>query len=199
MNVGKKKTPAQMRKYKREWAAKDRKENPERNLAAAKKYRESHRKECNELAKIYYQNHPKYQKRQLKRLKVWMKNNQDKVKAARRRYNKDNKKRNNQLKYNWVKRNPEKRRIINSMYITKRKRAMGNGLVTVNDWMNILKKHNHKCAYCGCSNKKLTADHVIPLSRGGTHTPSNIVPACQSCNSSKSSFLLKEWESKKIA
>lgn len=31
-----------------------------------------------------------------------------------------------------------------------------------------------------------SGDHVIPLSKGGHHTASNVVPACGPCNSVKS-------------
>jgi len=39
-----------------------------------------------------------------------------------------------------------------------------------------------RCAYCGEKPKKLTIDHVIPLSKRGSHTPENLVPACWPCN-----------------
>lgn len=43
------------------------------------------------------------------------------------------------------------------------------------------------CHYC---NKKfainsLTLDHVVPLARGGTTTPGNVVPSCKECNKNK--------------
>lgn len=43
------------------------------------------------------------------------------------------------------------------------------------------------CHYCGqkFSVQDLTMDHVVPLARGGTTTPGNTVPACQSCNKAK--------------
>jgi 5-methylcytosine-specific restriction endonuclease McrA len=41
------------------------------------------------------------------------------------------------------------------------------------------------CAY-GCGREASTMDHVWPVSRRGKSEPSNLVPACQSCNSSKS-------------
>jgi len=48
------------------------------------------------------------------------------------------------------------------------------------------------CGYCGCtftvSNRSM--DHFVPLSRGGDHTRSNLVPACTSCNSRKQDRLL---------
>lgn len=40
------------------------------------------------------------------------------------------------------------------------------------------------CFYCRTS-KATQADHRLPLSRGGSHWPSNIVPSCQRCNASK--------------
>ena len=49
------------------------------------------------------------------------------------------------------------------------------------------------CIYCG-SIEKISLDHVIPLKFGGRHTKGNIVPACQSCNSSKKNRLLMEWK-----
>ncbi len=50
------------------------------------------------------------------------------------------------------------------------------------------------CAYCGKWHEKLTLDHLVPKSKGGPHfSRFNLVPACFSCNSSKSSFLVFEW------
>lgn len=55
---------------------------------------------------------------------------------------------------------------------------------TSTDWDNCLNHFDHKCAYCGKS-EKLTQDHFIPLSHGGEYALSNIIPVCLSCNSSK--------------
>jgi len=48
------------------------------------------------------------------------------------------------------------------------------------------------CKYCKqpCSP---TIDHVVPIARGGRHEPSNVVPACRACNSSKAAHLIHEW------
>jgi 5-methylcytosine-specific restriction endonuclease McrA len=64
------------------------------------------------------------------------------------------------------------------------------GVVTAEDWIAILQQHKHRCFYCKTRRLKLTMDHVIPLSRGGTHTKENIVPACQPCNSKKSAKII---------
>jgi 5-methylcytosine-specific restriction enzyme A len=43
------------------------------------------------------------------------------------------------------------------------------------------------CHYCEKKFKpsQLTMDHVVPLARGGTSTPGNIVPSCKNCNRDK--------------
>lgn len=48
----------------------------------------------------------------------------------------------------------------------------------------IFRRDNHECAYCG-SKKDLTIDHVIPRSRGGRNTWTNLVACCQKCNLKK--------------
>lgn len=46
------------------------------------------------------------------------------------------------------------------------------------------------CAACGTT-KDLTADHILPKSRGGLNALSNYEVLCRSCNSSKGSIPLK--------
>jgi hypothetical protein len=52
----------------------------------------------------------------------------------------------------------------------------------------ILRRDNHACRYCGAAapDVKLTVDHVIPVALGGTDEPSNLVTACEPCNTGKS-------------
>lgn len=55
----------------------------------------------------------------------------------------------------------------------------------------VLRRDHHTCQYCG-SNKRLTLDHVIPVSKGGQHTWNNVVTACERCNQHKSDRTLVE-------
>lgn len=48
----------------------------------------------------------------------------------------------------------------------------------------IVKEFNGKCLCCG-SRKKLTIDHVVPISQGGTDDIENLQLLCRSCNSRK--------------
>jgi 5-methylcytosine-specific restriction endonuclease McrA len=44
-------------------------------------------------------------------------------------------------------------------------------------------RDNYECQYCG--GRAENVDHVIPRSRGGTHSWENVVAACRPCNSRK--------------
>lgn len=63
---------------------------------------------------------------------------------------------------------------------------------TLEQWLAKLASYDARCAYCG-SIGKMTRDHVVPLSLGGSNAIENIVPACQWCNGSKWNRLLEEW------
>jgi 5-methylcytosine-specific restriction endonuclease McrA len=49
----------------------------------------------------------------------------------------------------------------------------------------IFLRDGYTCQYCGIRTSNLTIDHVIPRSRGGSHTWDNVVAACQPCNHRK--------------
>lgn len=57
----------------------------------------------------------------------------------------------------------------------------------------IYKRDGYKCTSCSCvvvksktyKPNQATIDHIIPMSKGGSHTIDNVVTMCQSCNSLK--------------
>lgn len=49
------------------------------------------------------------------------------------------------------------------------------------------------CAYCGVTAAALQKDCVLPISRGGRYTLTNVVPACRSCNASKLNSEVSGW------
>lgn len=58
----------------------------------------------------------------------------------------------------------------------------------------VLESNNYVCTYCG--GHANTADHVIPVSKGGGHSLDNLVPACTTCNSTRQDrdrVRLKYW------
>lgn len=50
-----------------------------------------------------------------------------------------------------------------------------------------------QCAYCDRFCAKLTRDHIVPRSRGGTWNPSNIALVCLECNQNKADKPLEQW------
>lgn len=91
------------------------------------------------------------------------------------------------------------RRKANSIYrknpkgkaLKYRQYAMRKGAIVSSDhpltaaeWIQIVQAHQGRCHYCK-QQTTLTLDHVIPLSKGGQHTKTNVVPACGPCNSKK--------------
>lgn len=67
-----------------------------------------------------------------------------------------------------------------------RKRDNG-GSHTVAEWATLKAQYNWTCPACRQSEPKikLTEDHIIPVSRGGSNNIENIQPLCGSCNSKK--------------
>ncbi len=54
----------------------------------------------------------------------------------------------------------------------------------------LMHRDRFRCAYC--AGKAETIDHVVPRSRGGTHTWENCVACCARCNHKKADKLLAE-------
>lgn len=60
------------------------------------------------------------------------------------------------------------------------------------DWLRTV---DPRCFYCGRHLKPnaTTLDHIVPVSRGGTHHPQNLALACPLCNAAKRERTLLEW------
>jgi hypothetical protein len=68
------------------------------------------------------------------------------------------------------------------------KRLKIDGLThTFGEWEILKKQYGYTCPHCGKSEPeiKLTEDHIIPLSKGGSDLIENIQPLCGTCNSIK--------------
>ncbi|MBU2512510.1 HNH endonuclease [bacterium] len=76
----------------------------------------------------------------------------------------------------------------------RREKAKARELRQSQWWKNLRGKG--KCYYCRqrFPAKTLTMDHVIPISRGGKSTRSNIVSCCKECNNKKKYLLPVEWD-----
>ena len=61
------------------------------------------------------------------------------------------------------------------------------GSCSAAEWQEILDFYGNKCLRCEklAADCTLTQDHVIPVSKGGSHWPENLQPLCRPCNSAK--------------
>lgn len=49
----------------------------------------------------------------------------------------------------------------------------------------VFERDGHRCQYCGASDTRLHADHIVPVSKGGRNLLENLLTACWFCNLSK--------------
>lgn len=156
-----------LRVYKREWIRKWRVANPEK---AKEKDREKRRKNPESMHKSNKRRYDANPEGMRARSRAFRLAHPEQTKAAQHTYRKAH---------------PEKHRADE-----KRRRAT-HANAPVNDlthaqWLEIQAAQDHRCYYCGkrCRGK-LTQDHILPLSKGGSHTLHNVIGACRSCNSRK--------------
>jgi 5-methylcytosine-specific restriction endonuclease McrA len=141
---------------------------PHKNPAAKKKYDlmyyRNHTRKIIECAKLYYRNH---RAPRLKYIAQWQKDNADKHRAYTSKYQ------------------SEHREKYSAYYnVRKTRKTRAGGAYTSAQWIALCNKHHNRCVCCG-KKRKLTADHVLPVSKGGSSNISNIQPLCGPCNSSK--------------
>lgn len=94
----------------------------------------------------------------------------------------------------WGQRNPLKVRAICARRRARLKAAPGD--FTQEDMEHQHQAQAGKCFWCGIEialkRRTTHVDHLIPISKGGSNFPSNLVIACQPCNSRKSDKM--PWE-----
>jgi 5-methylcytosine-specific restriction endonuclease McrA len=169
--------------------------NPEKQAANLKKWHEENRGRHRALQK------------------AWQKRNPDYLKSYARKYREENRERVREYDRDWRAKNREralakareaqrKRYAANpevkKLRVQQRRYALGAAGpgVTPAEWLAVCDSYRDAngcvcCAYCKAPCKP-TVDHVVPLVRGGRDEVSNVVPACKSCNCSKSARLLSE-------
>lgn len=88
------------------------------------------------------------------------------------------------------------RNRINELVARRSERIRNAPVVEQIDRDAIVARDNSTCYLCGrqLATGDIHIDHVVPLSRGGTHTADNLRVACQHCNNRKYNKLLEELD-----
>lgn len=119
----------------------------------------------------------------------WVANNPDKNREAKRAWIKNNPERMKELVSKWCAENPEKV----AAWSHNRRVKLVNSPFPIEAWKKLLVLFDGHCPYCKTSGHKLTIDHLVPVSQGGTNDIWNLVPCCLSCNSSKCDEDFLQW------
>jgi 5-methylcytosine-specific restriction endonuclease McrA len=87
----------------------------------------------------------------------------------------------------WAGNNPERVKQFKAANGRKRRAARhaSCGNFTTKQFEESCERYGNKCLSCGSTGVVLEADHVIPLTRGGSDDIGNIQPLCGTCNRSK--------------
>lgn len=173
--------------YKKQYNAEHKKEIAEYDKRRGKQYRAEHKGEIAAYNKRYYTTHKKEISERKKIYQV--KFNEDHP-EYNQQYYKQNQESAKERAKQWRENNPE-RKNINEQKRRTRKRQLPATL-TNQQWQIIKDYFNNQCCYCG-KELSLVQDHFVPLSKGGGYTHNNIVPACNSCNSSKQDKEFAKW------
>jgi hypothetical protein len=112
-----------------------------------------------------------------------------------------NPERNSAKQRDWIAANPEKvraaRRAGSNSRRARELSASGKPY-TAREFRALCDESSWQCSYCAVVLDVVTAqaDHIVPLSRGGSSDIGNIAVACRFCNSSKHNALLAAWLSR---
>ena len=141
----------------------------------------------------------------------WLARNGDKHRAADKRYREADPERERLKSLRWHRANPERvaaksKRYANSHPEAGRQadarrsgqRRASGGTISPNEWRTILADSLGLCVYCTMP-RRLTLEHISPISRGGRHDVDNVAAACRSCNSSKNATPLLVWMARRMA
>lgn len=100
----------------------------------------------------------------------------------------------------WAKANPDIAKSNAKKSKSARRARMMNveGSHSARDLQALYEDQDGQCAYCGIRLfwdvlGDIHADHIVPVSRGGTNNPDNLALACADCNLGKGNSTLPEW------
>jgi hypothetical protein len=174
--------------------------NPQKRLEQCRRYREANHQKTLEASRSRYMAGREKHK---KRCREWAKANRDKVLDIQRKYRERHPEKVKEIARRHRLLNPSKaqarcRRACALRRAAKRRALLPATPPAIEARFNIW---NKRCAFCGVKanhprnlgHRRLTEDHVLPLSMRGLDEVDNIMPACSTCNSSKHNRSVESW------
>lgn len=133
--------------------------------------------------------------RAIERAKRWAQENPDRRRQIRENHYQEHKQEYMQQAKQWKHNNRLRlREGKRRRQAVRKSRQHGNGgSISPQQWEAILCAAQGQCQYCGATDRKLTMDHFRPIANGGMTRRGNLIPCCQSCNSSKGDRNPKKW------
>lgn len=153
----------------------------------AKTYRSKHKEAIHKRGKLYYEGN---RETIINKHMDWYEKNKMTFTEYHKKWYEENKANVSSKAKSYREHNKEKCKVFLQRY--KAKKLLLPSTLTVEQWEKIKLDFNNRCAYCG-SNKQLAQEHFVAVSKGGEYSHNNIVPACKSCNSSKSDKSFFVW------
>lgn len=115
--------------------------------------------------------------------RAYYERNQAIIRLKAKQYYAENREELIEVSKRWARENPEKAALV---WERRRARILGaTGTHTAQEWKDVCERFGYRCLRCGTSDKPLTKDHIVPLTRGGSDSIENLQPLCKPCNSSK--------------
>ncbi|MFA5054174.1 MAG: HNH endonuclease [Parcubacteria group bacterium] len=162
--------PERVRASQVAWQA----ENPEKARASATKWREENREKSRASA-------AKWRAKNREKMRAWREENPERVRAYCAKWRAENPERVRASTAKRRRKNPDMHRAAQARRRAKQKAATVDP-VTAQELGAIRAEYGGICPYCGKRIDEGHFDHVMPLSKGGTHTVDNLAWVCATCN-----------------
>lgn len=104
------------------------------------------------------------------------------IKGKKKAYRDAHKDRSAEVERAW-RQGPGKIRCLEKA-VRRRSTYAAAGAFLPEDWEAVLECYGHRCRLCA-GTERITPDHIVPLSKGGTNQIDNFQPLCVRCNSTK--------------
>lgn len=170
-------------------AQRQRDNDPMRHAAQLAAWRKANGEKVNAWGRLWAEANPEARKAYEK---AYREANKDMLSARSIAWRAANRERFDENAKLWYHSNKDRVAVIRA---NRRSRERGNGGSHTIEQINDLKaKQRQRCANCASSiRKSYEADHIIPISRGGSSDISNIQLLCRPCNRAKHAKLPWQW------